>query len=83
MSKLTAKYTENLLSGKECSNYLNNVFCNKKNKKLYETCFKWKEYSDHESVLQVVRLVYCDMIKGQILSEFSIKRNKDSVFCIK
>lgn len=83
MSQLTAKYAENLLSGKECSNCSNEVFCNKRNKKLYGTCLKWKEFNGFESILRVVRLAYPNTIKGQILSEFPMKKNRDSVFYIK
>lgn len=80
-----AKYAENLLSGKECSNCRNEFSCKKRNKKLYGTCLGWKESIgfDPSSMLRVVRLAYPNSIRGDIVSVQPLLSSKDTVFYIR
>ena len=82
MSKVTAKYAENLLSGKECQNCLKNYFCEKRNKILYGTCVQWKEIL-FEDMIKIVRLGYPNTIRSKIISEPSMKKSNDKIFYIK
>lgn len=78
MSDLKAKYAKNILQDKICDTCDYEMFCNKRNRKLYNTCLCWhtKAWSN---ILKVVRLGYPNTIKNEIVSVMPMQTADDSV----
>lgn len=78
MGDLGSKYAKNILQDKTCDTCDFNLFCNKRNKKLYNTCLKWVK-SNIGDILKVVRLGYPNSIKNELASVMPMQTADDSI----
>lgn len=78
MDDLRSKYAKNILQDKTCDTCDFSLFCNKRNKKLYNTCLKWTK-SSMGTILKIVRLGYPNTIKNELLSVIPMQPRNDSI----
>jgi len=76
MNNLNAKYATNILQDKTCDSCDFNLFCNKRNKQLYNTCLKWQKSSIGD-ILKVIRIGYPNLMKNELASVKPMPLDKD------
>jgi len=78
MSDLGSKYAKNILQDKTCDTCDYEMFCKKRNKKLYNTCLEWRK-TDFGSKLRIIRLSYPNSIKNELASVMPMQTTDDSI----
>jgi len=78
MSDLKSKYAKNILQDKTCDSCDYEMFCKKRNKKLYNTCLEWMK-SSINVLLKVLKIGYPNSIKNELISIMPMQPKDDSI----